>query len=406
MKLTDLALIFVGVFLPVVIIVYINTSFVVKAEKQEMYYKNLMNSAVTDAVSSMKHIENEDQKIDYGYSGIVDKKVSINTKVAIDTFYNSLANNFNIKDNEMSLERLKMYIPVIAVLDYDGIYIHSAEESEDGSISFVTKNKVYYTYNYVIQRKSASIISNVEYEIIEVEDTNDIKFLVNSDKILDNYMYEITFTMDDYVYLNIYELKDEKYNETVKIVLSKNFYLTDSKNNKDLVYGYNVLSTAKTKLVNELVELLQTKRKQVIAEIGMREISYAVNKHNDYAQSTGINYTFRFSVESDETWYETMDGIGMIAVVQGISLGNRYLNYKAYSASDLIVTRKYFVSEGVKIGNMDMSYLERNLYHASEECAVYKSYLSSTDKLHIPSYYISRAEAATNGFYPCPVCKP
>lgn len=406
MKLTDLALIFVGVFLPVVIIVYINTSFVVKAEKQEMYYKNLMNSAITDAVSSMKHIENEDQEIDYGYSGIVDKKVSINSKVAIDTFYNSLANNFNIKDNEMSLERLKMYIPVIAVLDYDGIYIHSAEEADDGSINFVTKNKVYYTYNYVIQKKSTSVLANIEYEIVELDDTNDIKSLVNSGKILDNYMYEITFTMDDYVYLNIYELKDENYSETAKLVYSKNFYLTDSKNNQDLVYGYSILSSKKSKLITEIVELLQTKRKQVIAEIGMREISYAVNKHNDYAKTTGINYTFRFSVESDATWYETMDGIGMIAVIQGISLGNRYLNYKAYSASDLIVSRKYYVSEGVEIENMDMSYLERNLYHASENCTVYKSYLASTDKLHIPSYYVSRAEAATNGFYPCPVCKP
>ena len=74
MKLTDFALIFVAIFLPIVVLVFVNTSFVVKSEKQEMYYKNLMNSAITDAVSSMKHIENEDTDIDYGYSGIVDKK--------------------------------------------------------------------------------------------------------------------------------------------------------------------------------------------------------------------------------------------------------------------------------------------------------------------------------------------
>ena len=46
----------------------------------------------------MKQIESED--IDYGYSGIVDKKVSINPKAAITTFYNSLANNFGVKDNK------------------------------------------------------------------------------------------------------------------------------------------------------------------------------------------------------------------------------------------------------------------------------------------------------------------
>ena len=75
MKLTDFALIFIAIFLPVVVIVYVNTSFVVKAEKQEMYYKNMINSSITDAVSSMKQIENEDVDIDYGYSGIKDKKV-------------------------------------------------------------------------------------------------------------------------------------------------------------------------------------------------------------------------------------------------------------------------------------------------------------------------------------------
>ena len=36
MKLTDLALIFVAIFLPIVIITYVNTSFVVKAEKMKL----------------------------------------------------------------------------------------------------------------------------------------------------------------------------------------------------------------------------------------------------------------------------------------------------------------------------------------------------------------------------------
>ena len=86
MKLTDFALIFVAVFIPIIVMVYVNTSFVVKAEKQEMYYKNIMNSAVTDAVSVMKQVENEDAEVDYGYSGTEDKKVSINVDLAVSTF--------------------------------------------------------------------------------------------------------------------------------------------------------------------------------------------------------------------------------------------------------------------------------------------------------------------------------
>lgn len=401
MKLTDFALIFVAIFLPIVVLVFVNTSFVVKSEKQEMYYKNLMNSAITDAVSSMKHIENEDTDIDYGYSGIVDKKVSINAKTAVDTFYSSLANNFNVKNNQQSLERLKMYIPVIAILDYDGIYIHSAEQDEDGTITFVTKPKAYYTYSYVI--KLEETINSKTYEIVTVDEETDITEINK----LSDYIYEINFTMDDYVYLNIYEItSDEKIGE---IVHSKGFYLSDNNNNEELVYGaQNRIVTAQRRaLRDQIVEKLDASKQRVIGEIGMRQISYAVNKHNLYADQAGINYTFTFSVESDATWYETMDGIGMIAIIQGVSLGNRYLNYKAYSASDLIMTKKYYVSKGVFTdeGNK-ISYLSKDLYHISDKCEVYRAYMNTTTETLIPSYYSNKADAATQGYYPCPICKP
>lgn len=405
MKLTDFALIFVAVFLPVVVLVFVNTSFVVKSEKQEMYYKNLMNSAITDAVSSMKHIENEDTEIDYGYSGIVDKKVSVNAKTAVNTFYNSLANNFNILNNEMSLERLKMYIPVIAILDYDGIYIHSAEQAESGDITFITKPKTYYTYSYVITKKTDVMGGNNTYEMVELSKIPDIK----NAQLLSDYIYEITFTMDDYVYLNIYNISDEITEEANydRIEYSKRFYLEDNNNNKELIYEYDdldMLQADKNNLRVEIIRNLKQIKNTVIAEIGMKEISYAINKHNNYAKQFGINYRFTFSVESDAVWYETMDGIGMIALIQGISLGNRYLNYKAYSASDLILTNRYYVSKGTEGENL--AYLHKDLYHMSNRCDVYLEYINSTRDKIVPSYYTKKADAATQGFYPCPVCKP
>jgi len=400
MKLTDLALIFVAVFLPVVVIVFVNTSFVVKSEKQEMYYKNLMNSAITDAVSSMKHIENEDEEIDYGYSGIVDKKVSINANTAVTTFYNSLANNFNILNNDISLERLKMYIPVIAILDYDGIYIHSAEQDESGDVTFVTKPKVYYTYSYVITKATNTLTSEKLYEMVELKDIQDIA----NASLLSNYIYEINFTMDDYIYLNIYDITQD--NKIGKIEYSRKFYITDSENNSELVHAYSITQSEKNKIRKQIVQQLSEMKANVIGEIGMKEISYAVNRHNIYAKQAGINYTFRFSVESDAAWHETMDGIGMIAIIQGVSLGNRYLNYKAYSASDLIVTRKFYVSNAVTIEGRNLAYLSKKLYHASNRCDVYLEYINSTRDKLIPNYYTKKADAATQGFYPCPVCKP
>ena len=404
MKLTDFALIFVAVFLPIVIIVYINTSFVVKAEKQEMYYKNIINSAVGDAVSSMKQVENEDQDVDYGYSGIRDNKISINSDIAVSTFYNSLANNFNIKDNPNSIENLKMYVPVVAVLDYDGIYIHSAEQDESGEISFVTKPKVYYTYTYVLIKTSEGFIGENKYQIIDLDTLDSLNSI--KDDLLSNYIYEITFTMDDYVYLKVYEIDTTGSNRIKNIVVSTKFYMTDDLNNKNLIYNVSMLSVNKTTLKKQIIEKLSAVRKTVISTIGMKEISYAVNKHNTYAKSAGINYNFKFSVESDEVWHETMDGIGMIAIIQGISLGNRYLNYKAYSASDLIIANKYYVSEGVTMSDRELAYFEKNLYHISDKCVVYAEYINTTGNKLIPEYYRKKADAATQGFSPCPICKP
>ena len=401
MKLTDFALIFVAILLPVVVIVYVNTAFVVKSEKQEMYYKNLMNSAIFDAVSSMKQVENDDTDIDYGYSGIVDKKVSINTSLAISTFYNSLAKNFDISGNEMALSRLKMYIPVVAVMDYDGIYIHSAEEAESGDIEFLTKPKVQYNYTYVILKNNNNL-SETSYEMVALEDIASINEV--RDRLLSDYIYEVNFTMDDFIYLNIYKLKNNGLIGNVEV--SKGFYLTDNINNSQLIYNADMLSQDRTELLTDIVNKLKELKSITIAKVGMKEISYAVNKHNEYAKQAGINYTFRFSVESDAAWYETMDGIGMIAIIQGISFGNRYLNYKAYSASDLVVAKKYFVSKGVTLEEKNLSYFEKDLYHMSENCDVYKEYKNSTIEKISPNYYNTQADAATQGYYPCPICKP
>lgn len=386
MKLTDFALVFAVIFLPVIIIIYVNISFVVKSEKNEMYYKNIINSATADAAMAMKQVENPN--IDYGYSGIIDKKVSINAEEAVNTFYNSLANNFGISEDEKSIEKLKMYIPVIAIIDYDGIYIHSIEEDSSGNLVFVTKPKVRYTYTYVLYNDGT---------IINTMETN----YISSGQLLSDCIYEITFTMDDYVYLNIYNFY------TKELIRTTGFYLTDVDNNTDLVYTDKLVSEEEKLLKQEIVAHLSGIRKNLIASLGMKHISYAINKHNDYAKLTGVKYNFTFAVESDESWYETMDGIGIITVIQGISLGNRYLNYKAYSASDLTESKKYYVSMTLDDDySLDRYYLNYNLYHSSERCFIYEYYKTKVEALVRPLYYLNKADAATQGYYPCPICKP
>lgn len=398
MKLTNFALVFVAVILPVVMIVYINVSFILKAEKQEMYYKNVINSATQDAVAAMKKVENEN--IDYGYSGIINNKISINAEEAIKTFYRSLANNFKILDNEEALNNLKMYIPVIAVLDYDGIYIHSAEII-DGHLEFTTKPKIKYTTTYTIT--SSGFIGGTEYQLVDLSKNN----ATTGSSMISNYIYEVTYTMDDYIYLKVYDTSNNK------LVVSKGFYLTDENNNDALVISDNIASAEMSEIKHGVIKYLSENRRKVISSIGMKHITYAINTHNEYAKLTGIKYNFTFTVNSDEEWYDTMNGIGVISVIQGISLGNRYLNHKAYSISDLTEAKKYYASVTLDASEdeednyeSERYYLKYNLYHQSQNCPVYQYYVRKTKELVIPSYYYTRAEAATQGYHSCPVCKP
>lgn len=409
MRLTDLAIIFAAVLLPIIIIVYVNTSFVVKAEREEMYYKNLITSAITDATDAMKKVENDDGKLDYGYSGIVNNKVSINADVAVNTFFTTLYNNLGIKGNAGSELSFKSYIPALAVIDYDGIYIYSAEEDVEGNIDYVLKPKKYFTYMYYIDK-------NDNYKMKEYMAGSNI----NSANA--NLIYQVTFTQDDYVYLKVYKLEGGSLKELSDVGVNylNSFYLKDRLNNEWLIgestYLYNlgggiVSNTLREKIATVADELMEM-RKNVIAKTCMQELSYAVNAHNYYARKSGIKYNFTFGIESDADWYETVDGIGMVAVVQGISLGNRYLNYSAYSVTDLTVSKKYYLSNAMgKIENGEYDALgDYQYYHVREDCPIYTTYLEyvenkSIDRV-IPGFLYNKEEAAANGYKPCFVCKP
>lgn len=401
MKLTDLSLIFVVILIPLVIMVYINTSFVVKAEKEEMYYKNIINSSLKDATYQMKYIENEDSQIDYGYSGSKDNKVSINTKVAIDTFYNSLFNNFGIASNKDSEYALKAFIPAIAILDYDGIYIHSAEEV-DGNIKYVTKPKQYYTYCFALDDTSP-------YDIIESGFATDA---------LEGIIFEVTYTMDeDFIYLDVY---DNSASGDARFLKSTSFYLdsttaTDDTsifiNNYSEAFLSGLFSNEKMDIITKVLDNIKAKRKEVITKISIDAISQAVNSHNTYAEMLGVKYDFVFSETNEAEWYESINGIGMVAIIQGISLGNRYLDYRAYSVTSLSLSKKYYLSNPVLTESevTQDTYLRHKLYHSSKNCPLYKEYifrnLNDYDRL-TPKFYYNAAEAAANGYSPCPFCKP
>lgn len=357
MRTTDLAMIFVAILIPIVVVVYVDVSFLLKKEEQTLYYTNIINSAINDATYAMKNVEGEQQDVDYGYSGISEKRVTVNARVAIETFYESLYDNFEIKGDDTSEDYIKSHIPAVAVVDYNGVYIYSIDnyvDSVSGSdyTDYVLKPKRYFTYSYAI----------VSGEVVEIDDVT-----AYSDAIT------VIFTMDDYIMV----VGDN--------AVLTGFYLEDDNNNQVL---YNSNSAMRDKVIQHL----RIKRSQVISEIVSREMSFAVNNHNLYSD---VDYEFTFPTIALSAWEEMVDNVGIIAFLQGINIGNTQLDYVAHGISGLKVSKRYVVSKATD-GISSLDY-----FHYTNECSVYKSSNKS-----FTGYYMNKVDAATDGYYPCPVCNP
>lgn len=406
MKLTDFALIFIGITLPIIIIVYVNVSFTIKAEEQEIYYKRIINIALKDASDQMKEVESNDAEIDYGYSGIENNKISVNSQIAVDTFLDSLYNNFGIKGNKSAESYLQYFIPAIAVIDYNGVQVSSIEEF-DSKIEHALKPKRYYSYTYYIYEDKSD-----SSKLTFTEDYNTAKNSLVS-------THFIEFTMDDYItHRGI--INSERTNVEIPV---SSFYMSDSKNNTKLVTNNDSMSQNEKNILTTVVSKLQAKRKEIIINTIQNEMEYATNNNNYYASSAGIKYNFVFPTISVEEMESQIKNVGIMALIQGISMGNKYLNVRAYSTSKLTEITRYYLSvpvEGSKYG--------KNLYHKDTNCPEYKLF-NETQLAILPSYLLTKQQAASvsalkggkkdensqffyknavrvEGFYPCPICDP
>lgn len=413
MKITDLTLVFVAVLLPVMVILYINISFNIKAGEQELYYKKIIDTAAQDAANQMKEVENEDTTIDYGYSGNENEKVSVNSQIAVDTFFNNLYNNFGIKGNDAAQRYLQLFVPAIAIIDYDGVQISSIEtytKNGESITEHTLKPKRYYTFDYTIVPKSDGSGYTMANGIVE---TNAKSF------------HHVEFTMDDYI---THRYSDNTSGDNTNV---KSFYIEDSQNNKDLIGGIN-----DNALLNEVTTKLKEMRKDILVDTVVKEMTYAVNNNNFYARNAGITYTFAFPTTTQDEMYASIENIGFMAFVQGISIGNKFLNTKAYGINSLELSTRYYFS----INENDTYHIDVNYYHKDVNCPLYKSLMNKKDasgnptdnprpEIKLTPRYVSSKQQATmanvlwtkttgsgenkvvdhkeyTGFYPCPVCNP
>ena len=406
MKITDYALVFVGVTLPFILIAYINIALTIRTFQQEMYYQKVIDTAVEDAMNEMKRVESDEVTNTYGYSGEEDNRLSINPEIAKEAFFKSFYGSLNILDDEATQSIAQIYVPVLAILDYNGVYISSIEEI-DGEYKHVLKPKKYFTLLFG-RYKDGFYYVRLNDGWYKCEYKNKWAMATSkSDNIKISsfdYLNSLEYTTDDRVFSTYITVSLTGGGYNLKYGSSKNFYISDSSNNQSL-FGYTDSSSdANIAFANFLAGL----KRQVMLDVITRELAYATNKNNEYARAKGISYNFAFANESTDEMYDYIDNIGVLALVQGIKVGHKYLNYKAYNVSDLQITHKYYVTNySAKFGSEKNSRLK--LYHKTSTCAEYIEDCKYDRTMGIDlsqSFFYSRETAASKGYYPCPICNP
>lgn len=117
MKIQNLAIIFIIIILPISLVLASYTKGRVQTISLQSNYDSKLNDATHDAIKAYQLNSFSSDTADYTNSKIRDIKASVNT------FFNSLATNFNTLG--YTKETLQNYVPAIVYTMYDGYYIYA-----------------------------------------------------------------------------------------------------------------------------------------------------------------------------------------------------------------------------------------------------------------------------------------
>lgn len=237
-------------FLCIALILDTKTNDLAAISNEQIQYNHAVDNAVTAAMDRLVEVDNGIER-------------RINKEEAVDCFYDSLAINFNVLDQEHLRNKLKGYVPVVAVILEDGYYI------------------------YYDREKFVEGVRTVEKEFSEK-----ITYQYREDDLT------LYFTLSDYVRI---------YDNTRKEVYEGDYH--------DLAKLYPL------SIMNDEVEYDRIRRHTIISTL-IDTIEFYINQHNKIASHYGIEYHFALPYIEKEDWYRTIDDISMIAFFQGYPYGN------------------------------------------------------------------------------------
>lgn len=274
MKLLDLVILFVLITLPFSLISDSNTRHIEEVLYSKSAMNRILDTAVEDGVTLL---------VERGLG----EHIKINKEKCVKAFYNTLYMNLGIIDDPYDKARLAGYIPIIAIVDYDGLYLLANETFVDDGGYFVImpvwQPKIMFAYTK------------------------------------NQFVYG--FSLEDDV--TLYDLSNGMFYKGKQIDIKR--------------------ETSAELLQDDI--LFDQVRRRTIVETLQREMMEYINRHNEVARQYGITYQFSLPTIEKEEWQQTIDDIGMIAFFQGMPLGagGAYYNDFAFGGAKINKSDGYFI---------------------------------------------------------------
>lgn len=318
MKWIEWAVVGVLIFFPFATVNQVEVELMRRTMLTELRYDAALDAAVDAAAQAL--MTNADQRHESRYESA--KRMAVNKEQAVAAFYRTLYANFGIADDVIAQGVLKRYIPVIAVIGYDGFYIFAEDEWMDSSglVEMGPRWGAKKPYAYA-----------------------------------DSSGNSLSFTLDEQVLA--YAAGNRSWHEGLRA---------------------EIRTEAGIPLLDDPALFEQIRRSTIVNAI-QDELAYRINRHNEAVSRSGFSYTFTLPTIPLEEWHNTIGDVGIVAFMQGIPMGSKVYNNYAFSGSRVIKKEEIV---GARKGTMKVYYrgscpfsypIEETF--SSEKAAAHKGYM-------------------------------
>ena len=421
MKIQHYAIVFIIIILPFSIICRSKMANYGMTLKDQVRLNNVVDAATQDALDMLVELNDEFRMMsdnDPNDPSKAKNRFNITQQLAeqsVKSFFQTMAINFNMPYiPEKTESYFSMYIPAIVIVAYDGFFIYSVNESEDGTYAYHISPKIPYAY-----------LDDDSGAMVHFTLGNDIK-LFTADMFFEGTLV-YNYAQDAFESYKVYTAaippgSGDK--EALQIISDTAFELSTTieailQYDASLVPDFlvppsgddpGITSITLTDANSSKIPLLRDYdgktdleasnfhriRRETIINLISDTLKEEINEHTSYASMFGSTYQFGLPDVARDDWMNSINDVSVMSFIQGMPIGvNEYYDNYALSGSRIVQTNYYY--GGVLNGNK---------YYHRENCSHISGFADGSDPDAVDNIFITRVQAAESGYYPCALCHP